>query len=75
MAFTRHADMLRAIAKGEGPKRSLFILGYAGWAPGQLEAEFARGGWGDIPSDPEILFDGDDEAKWDWAISQLTLDL
>lgn len=75
VAFTRHADMLRAIAKGEGPKRSLFILGYAGWGPGQLEAEFARGGWGDIPSDLEILFDGDDEAKWDWAISQLTLDL
>src|SRR5205085_101725 len=39
VAFTGSPEMLKLIARGAGPRRSLLVLGYAGWAPGQLEGE------------------------------------
>ena len=37
--MTADAKMVQAIAVGKGPRQSLLILGYAGWAAGQLEME------------------------------------
>ncbi len=44
-AMTATLDILRAMGKGEGPRQSLLALGYAGWAPGQLDAEIQANGW------------------------------
>ena len=43
--------ILREMARRDGPVRSLFILGYSGWAPGQLESELARDDWVIAPGD------------------------
>ena len=48
---------LKAIAEGVGPSQYLVILGYAGWSPGQLEAEIDENAWVSCPADPKILFD------------------
>ena len=75
VALSADVEILRAIAKGEGPRRSLFALGYAGWAPGQLEAEIARDDWFWIPPDLNLVFGGDIETKWDRAFDKRGIDL
>ncbi|MDE0335174.1 MAG: YqgE/AlgH family protein [Defluviicoccus sp.] len=58
------AEILREMARGEGPARGLFVLGYSGWAPGQLESELARDDWVIAPGDTGLLFDPDLANKW-----------
>jgi putative transcriptional regulator len=67
IAVTGNPEILRAIGEGRGPKRFLVALGYAGWAPGQLEGEIKAGGWFHVPADPEIVFDAEVETKWERA--------
>ena len=57
VSMTATVDVLRAMASGDGPKRSLFALGYAGWGPGPLEREIRQNGWLYCEADPEIVFD------------------
>ena len=63
-AITATLDILRAIGKGGGPRRSLLALGYAGWAPGQLEAEIARGDWTLERAQSDAIFNGKSEYPW-----------
>ncbi|MCB2100883.1 MAG: YqgE/AlgH family protein [Rhodobacterales bacterium] len=67
LALTTTLKALEALARGDGPARSLFALGYAGWGPGQLESEIARGDWTDQPADAERVFDRDTGTLWDRA--------
>ena len=73
-ALTATVEILRAIGKGEGPRRLVLALGYAGWAPGQLDAEIQQNGWLLAPADSEIVFDTDDASKWDRALAKLKVD-
>ncbi|OGL64919.1 MAG: hypothetical protein A3J27_06575 [Candidatus Tectomicrobia bacterium RIFCSPLOWO2_12_FULL_69_37] len=66
------ADMLRAMGQGRRPAKALFILGYAGWGPGQLEGELSRGGWETAPADEDILFGPDPGTKWERAMERRT---
>jgi len=75
IAITATLEILRAIGKGEGPHRSLLALGYAGWAPGQLDAEIQANGWLSVPADSDLVFDGDFDAKWQRALAKLGVDL
>jgi putative transcriptional regulator len=70
LAVTGDVEILRAIGRGKGPRRSLFTLGYAGWAPGQLEAEIKANGWFSIPADEALIFDGEFNTKWDRAMAK-----
>ena len=72
--MTATVDMLREIAGGMGPRRSLLALGYAGWAPGQLEAEIAGNGWLTASASMDAVFDRPDEAKWGAALATLGVD-
>src|SRR6201985_2612506 len=45
ICLTATVDILKAIAKGSGPKHAILALGYAGWAAGQLESEIQDNGW------------------------------
>jgi putative transcriptional regulator len=74
-AVTWEPEILRAIAQGKGPRRTLFAVGYAGWAPGQLEAEMKTGHWVKAAPDEAVLFDADDETKWDRAMARRKIDL
>ncbi len=75
IALTAHPAVLEAIGQGRGPRRSLFALGYAGWAPGQLEGEIERGAWISVPADEALVFDGDAEGKWQRAMARRKIDI
>ena len=75
VAITSEPSILKAIAEGKGPRRARFTLGYAGWAPGQLEAEMKAGYWAVVPSDDAILFDDAYETKWDRAMAKRRINL
>ncbi len=75
VAMTAEAEMLRRLARGEGPERSLFALGYSGWGPGQLEAEFTRDDWFTIPFDPALVFARDPARSWERAAARRSLEL
>jgi putative transcriptional regulator len=74
-AVTATLDILRAIGRGEGPRRSMLALGYAGWAPGQLDAEMQANGWLSVAADADLVFDDDFDAKWRRALAKLGIDL
>lgn len=70
-AMTATMDILEDLARGRGPARALVALGYAGWGPGQLEAEIAQNGWLTCEADPELVFDTPDAMKWEAALKKL----
>lgn len=74
IALTATLDVLRDIARGEGPRQRLFALGYAGWGPGQLDAELQANGWLTAKADAGLVFEGSAAAKWDSAIALLGID-
>jgi len=75
IGLTATLDVLRAIATGTGPQRSLFALGYAGWGPGQLDAEIQENAWLAAPADAELLFDADLDSVWDRAVRKIGVDV
>jgi putative transcriptional regulator len=75
IALTWEPDILHAIGQGRGPRRVLLALGYAGWAPGQLEAEMKRGSWARATPDEALIFDDDADSKWDRAMARRKIDL
>ena len=75
VCLTATLEILRAIAEGDGPQRALLALGYAGWAPGQLEAEIQANGWLTCRNDPGLLFDDDLDNKYDIALQRLGIDI
>jgi putative transcriptional regulator len=75
VGLTATLDILRVIGKGGGPKKSLLALGYAGWGPGQLDAELQANGWLSVASDEDIVFGADQAGKWQLALAKLGVDL
>jgi putative transcriptional regulator len=57
LGLTSSKDVLEAVSMGEGPRRLMVVLGYAGWGPGQLEDEIARNAWLTVAADPEVIFE------------------
>jgi putative transcriptional regulator len=74
VGLTATLDVLRAIAQGHGPKRSLLALGYAGWGPGQLENEIQRNGWLHCDSDEDVVFRLENEQKYAAALKKIGVD-
>lgn len=71
VALTATMDILKAIAEGNGPQRTMLCLGYSGWGAGQLEMEIQIGGWLTAPHDSDLLFDKFIDTKWERAIQKL----
>ncbi len=69
IALTDAAEVLRDIGLGKGPGKSLVALGYAGWAPSQLEDEIASGAWIAVPENPTMVFDDDRNKLWADALA------
>lgn len=74
ICLTATIDILRAIARGEGPKEAVLALGYAGWSAGQLETEIQSNGWLNCPADPELIFHSALDSKYDLALRRLGID-
>jgi putative transcriptional regulator len=75
IALTATMDVLKAIARGEGPQRRVLALGYAGWGAGQLDAEIQANGWLLVPADLDLVFDDDNDSKWERAMAKIGIDL
>jgi putative transcriptional regulator len=74
IGLTTSKDILEAVARGEGPEHMLVTLGYAGWAPGQLEHELAQNAWLTVLATSEILFDMPAEERLAAAMDVLGVD-
>jgi putative transcriptional regulator len=74
ICLTATVDILKAIAGGKGPDKSLLALGYAGWSPGQLESEIHANGWLNCAADRELVFDADLETKYQRALAKIGID-
>ena len=71
IGLTTSRDILEAMAKGQGPQQHLVALGYAGWAPGQLEHEILANGWLTVKADLDVIFDVPPEARYTAAMQAL----
>ena len=74
ICLTATVDILKAIARGSGPKHAILALGYAGWAAGQLESEIQGNGWLHCDADPDLIFGGAVEEKYDRALRKIGID-
>jgi putative transcriptional regulator len=74
ICLTASIDILRAIAKGAGPRHAVLALGYAGWRPGQLEAEIQDNGWLHCDADPDLIFGDEVEDKYARALRKIGID-
>ena len=74
ISMTATRDILEDIARGQGPAESLAALGYAGWAPGQLEGELQQNAWLVVEADKAIVFSPDVGGKWAAALAKLGID-
>ena len=71
IALTATTDILRHMAHGEGPAHSVFVLGYAGWEPDQLEDELKSNAWLTTDADADLLFRTNNDDKWKKALAKL----
>jgi len=75
ICLTATIDILKAIARGAGPASAILALGYAGWAPGQLETEIQGNGWLHCAADSELIFGPDVSGKYERALRKIGIDL
>ncbi|ABS67836.1 YqgE/AlgH family protein [Xanthobacter versatilis] len=74
ICLTATLDILKAIAGGRGPRSAVLALGYAGWAPGQLETEIQANGWLNCPADSDLIFGEGVDTKYNHALRKLGVD-
>lgn len=75
ICLTATLEILKAIADERGPENALLALGYAGWAPGQLESEIQSNGWLTCQSTTDLVFDPDIGGKYDRALALMGIDI
>jgi putative transcriptional regulator len=74
LSLTASLDVLKAIAEGGGPRQGILALGYAGWGPGQLDAELTNNVWLSASADEGLLFGLENDSKWLRALAKLHID-
>src|ERR1700688_3624191 len=74
ICLTATLDILKAIARANGPASAILALGYAGWAPGQLENEIQQNGWLHCAADEELIFGTDTNGKYEKALRKIGID-
>jgi len=75
ISLSRETKVLEEISRDSGPQNYLFLLGYTGWGPGQLEAELIEQGWLTLPASDDIIFHMEDARKWKAAAMQFGIDI
>ncbi len=74
IVLSSSAHLLRRLARGEGPRRSMLLLGYSGWGAGQLEREMREGSWIPVDLAADLVFDAPVEERWKLALEKLGID-
>jgi putative transcriptional regulator len=75
VAVTASSAMLNDILLGKGPRQAALIIGYAGWAAGQLEQEIEQNSWIAAPASRKLIFETEDDLKWGMASKSLGVDM
>ena len=75
IAVSSSIDIITDIAFGIGPKDSLIALGYASWAPKQLEHEIMSNSWMVVQPTTDLVFHTNDAEKWQKAVDSLGVDV
>jgi putative transcriptional regulator len=79
LTMTTSKDVLEAVAIGNGPRKFLMTLGYAGWGAGQLEEEITLNGWMNVPMSREqmmeIIFNTPSSQRYERTMRHLGFDL
>jgi putative transcriptional regulator len=74
-SMTMDLDVLKAMGRGAGPRRTIVALGYSGWGPGQLEGEMKRDDWDVAVPDEDLVFDDEVETMWKRARERVRIKL
>jgi len=74
VCLTATIDILRAIARGDGPSHAVLALGYAGWSAGQLESEIQANGWLNCSADAELIFKASADTRYELAMRKIGID-
>ncbi len=74
VALSTNVDVLRDALTGKGPSFSMLALGYAGWSPGQLEAELEKNSWITVPATYDLIFGSENASKWMLAAKSIDID-
>ncbi len=75
IAVSVNAAILHEVSVGRGPRNKMLMIGCAGWAGGQLEAEIEANSWISVPATPELVFSTHDDAKWALSAKSLGVDM
>jgi len=67
-------DLLRRLLGPSPPAHTRLVIGYAGWGPGQLEAELEASAWLMSDVDRDLIFNTPPEQLWEAAIRRLGAD-
>lgn len=73
ISLSTSPDRLRVIAS-QPPRNIRLLLGYSGWAPGQLATEMARGAWLHTAAESSLVFDTPADEIWSTAMRSLGID-
>jgi putative transcriptional regulator len=74
LSLSTSPDLLQRLLEPNPPSNARLIVGYAGWGPGQLEAELNASAWliGDV--DRDLIFNTPADRMWETAIRRLGAD-
>ena len=68
------AELLRRMLEPDPPPRTRLMVGYSGWAPGQLEVELEASAWLMSDVDHDLIFNTPPDEMWEKAIRRLGAD-
>ena len=71
LMLSSNLEILKDIAIGKGPSKSILAIGYSGWYKRQLDGELKKNTWFEADLDPEILFLADTKKKWEKALHKV----
>jgi putative transcriptional regulator len=66
--------LLRRLLEPNPPSNARLVVGYSGWAPGQLEHELAESSWLLSDVDASLVFNTPADQMWEKAIRRLGAD-
>lgn len=72
-AVLSEEPLRQALKDSAGSDRLRFYLGYAGWGPGQLEAEVDAGAWQVLDGNAKTVFDATPDTLWERLTRRSTL--